>query len=169
MKGPGLRLEGPPSQFVGYETLEAHTTVGAVARDDGRVVVKLPESPFYAAGGGQVSDVGVVECEHGDCRARVVDVVKLGGGEDQAVVVEVEEGSLEPGERVVARVDRDTRLATMANHTATHLLHAALRARLGTHVRQAGSYVGPGKLRFDFTHGSQLTHHDPLDAEDQVN
>src|SRR5436309_14267093 len=105
MKGPGLRLEGPPSQFVGYETLEAHTTVGAVVRDDGRVVVKLPESPFYAAGGGQISDVGVVECEHGDCRARVVDVVKLGGGGDQAVVVEVLEGELEPGERVVARVD----------------------------------------------------------------
>src|SRR3954452_16254656 len=105
MKGPGLQLEGPPSQFVGYETLETHTTVGAVARDDGRVVVKLPESPFYAAGGGQISDVGVVECEQGDCRARVVDVVKLAGGDDQAIVVEVEQGEIEPGERVVARVD----------------------------------------------------------------
>ena len=168
-QGPGLQLEGPPSTFVGYETLEAHTTVGAIARDDGRVVVKLPESPFYAAGGGQISDVGVVECEHGDCRARVVDVVKLGGGDDQAVVVEVEKGKLEPGERVVARVDRVTRLATMANHTATHLLHAALRARLGTHVRQAGSYVGPDKLRFDFTHGHALTPEERRDVEDQVN
>src|SRR3954451_1890397 len=114
MKGPGLRLEGPPSQFVGYETLETHTTVGAVARDDGRVVVKLPESPFYAAGGGQISDVGVVECEHGDCRARVVDVVKLGGGDDQAIVVEVEQGSLEPGEGVVARRDRGPRRGARA-------------------------------------------------------
>jgi alanyl-tRNA synthetase len=169
MQGPGLQLEGPPSQFVGYETLEAHTTVGAVAQEDGRVVVKLPESPFYAAGGGQISDVGVVECEHGDCRARVVDVVRLAGGDDQAVVVEVEKGSLEPGERVVARVDRDVRLATMANHTATHLLHAALRERLGTHVRQAGSYVGPDKLRFDFTHGHALSHEELRDVEHRVN
>ena len=169
MKGPGLQIEGPPSQFVGYETLEAHTTVGAVGRDDGRVVVKLPESPFYAAGGGQISDVGVVECEHGDCRARVVDVVKLGGGEDQAVVVEVDQGELEPGERVVARVDPAFRHATEANHTATHLLHAALRRRLGTHVRQAGSYVGPDKLRFDFTHGSALSSEELRDIEDQVN
>jgi alanyl-tRNA synthetase len=169
MQGPGLQLEGPPAQFVGYETLEAHTTVGAVAQEDGRVVVKLPESPFYAAGGGQISDVGVLECEHGDCRARVVDVVKLAGGTDQAVVVEVEHGEIELGERIVARVDRDTRHATEANHTATHLLHAALRRRLGTHVRQAGSYVGPDKLRFDFTHGSQLTHEELRDVEDQVN
>src|SRR4051794_16735082 len=169
MQGPGLQLEGPPAHFVGYETLETHTTVGAVAQDDGRVVVKLPESPFYAAGGGQISDVGVLECEQGDCRARVVDVVKLAGGSDQAVVVEVEAGQIEPGERVVARVDPATRHATEANHTATHLLHAALRKRLGGHVRQAGSYVGPDKLRFDFTHGSALTHEELRDVEDQVN
>src|SRR3954453_14056699 len=106
MKGPGLQFDPalPPSRFVGYETLEAHTIVGAVTHDDGRVVVKLPESPFYAAGGGQISDVGTVACEQGDCRARVVAVVKLGGGADQAVVVEVERGEIEPGERVVARV-----------------------------------------------------------------
>jgi alanyl-tRNA synthetase len=169
MKGPGLQLEGPPARFVGYETLEAHTTVGAVAAENGRTVVKLPESPFYPAGGGQVSDTGVVYCEQGDCRARVVDVVRLAGGADQAVVVELEQGTLEPGERVVARVDRATRLATMANHTATHLLHAALRQRLGTHVRQAGSYVGPDKLRFDFTHGSALTPEELRDVENQVN
>src|SRR4051812_12096454 len=169
MQGPGLQLEGPPAQFVGYETLETHTTVGAVGQEDGRLVVKLPESPFYAAGGGQVSDVGGLQCEHGDCRARVVDVIKLAGGSDQAVVVEVENGEIEPGERVVARVDRDARHATEANHTATHLLHAALRRRVGTHVRQAGSYVGPDKLRFDFTHGSALTHEELRDVEDQVN
>ena len=120
------------------------------------MLVKLAESPFYATGGGQVADAGVIECEDGDCRARVGDVLRV--GDDQAVVVEVEQRRRSrPGERVVARVDRAARHATEANHTATHLLHAALRERLGTHVRQAGSYVGPDKLRFDFTHGARLS------------
>jgi alanyl-tRNA synthetase len=164
-----FRGEGPLEQtrFTGYETLEQDTQVVRVGADDGRVAVKLAESPFYAAGGGQISDSGVIECQRGDCRARVVDVVRI--GDDQAVVVEVEQGELDEGGRVVARVDRDTRLATMANHTATHLLHAALRQRLGTHVRQAGSYVGPDKLRFDFTHGAGLSADELRDVEDQVN
>ena len=97
----------------------------------------------------------------------VVDVVR--SGDDQALLARPVEGELQPGERVVARVDRATRNATMANHTATHLLHAALRARLGTHVRQAGSYVGPDKLRFDFTHGAPLSPDERRDVEDQVN
>jgi alanyl-tRNA synthetase len=153
--------------FTGYETTEQHTTVGAVDASNGRVVVKLVESPFYATGGGQIADVGSIECEDGDCVARVVDVLRL--GDDQAVALEVEAGELKPGERVVARVDRAARHATEANHTATHLLHAALRERLGTHVRQAGSYVGPDKLRFDFTHGSALSAEDVAAVEDRVN
>jgi alanyl-tRNA synthetase len=160
-------LTGPPSRFTGYETLEQATQVVGVSSDEGRTLVKLAESPFYAAGGGQIADVGTIACDDGDCRARVVDVVRA--GDDQAVVVEVEAGALDEGERVVARVDRATRMATMANHTATHLLHAALRARLGGHVRQAGSYVGPDKLRFDFTHGSGLSHEELRAVEDQVN
>jgi alanyl-tRNA synthetase len=85
--------------------------------------------------------------------------------------LEVEEGdphALRPGEAAHAVVDRPTRVATMANHTATHLLHAALRERLGTHVRQAGSYVGPDKLRFDFTHGERLSEAQLADIEQRV-
>ena len=155
------------TRFTGYETREQATAVGAVAAANGRVLAKLVESPFYATGGGQVHDAGVVECEDGDCRARVVDVIRL--GDDQALVLEPERGELRAGERVVARVDAAARRATEANHTATHLLHAALRERLGTHVRQAGSYVGPDKLRFDFTHGQPLSAEDVAAVEDAVN
>jgi alanyl-tRNA synthetase len=79
------------------------------------------------------------------------------------------EGELRPGERVVALVDAAARRATEANHTATHLLHAALRETLGTHVRQAGSYVGPDKLRFDFTHGAPLSEDEVARVEERVN
>jgi alanyl-tRNA synthetase len=159
----GIDIEGPPTKFTGYQSLEEVATVTAL-RDN---VLKLDRSPFYAKGGGQIADAGVISCESGDCRARVVDVVR--SGDDQAVIVEVEEGQLHEGEKVIARVDRATRHATEANHTATHLLHAALRERLGTHVRQAGSYVGPDKLRFDFTHSAALTPEELRDVEDQVN
>jgi alanyl-tRNA synthetase len=153
--------------FTGYQRTEQATAVGAVASADGRVLLKLVESPFYATGGGQVADAGVVECEDGGCRARVVDVVRL--GDDQTLVLEPEHGELHEGERVVARVDPAHRRPTACNHTATHLLHAALRARLGAHVRQAGSYVGPDKLRFDFTHGAPLSAEELRDVEEQVN
>jgi len=161
------RAAGFETDFTGYETLEQHTTVGPIESDGDRVLVKLAESPFYATGGGQVADAGVIECENGDCAALICDVVRVGS--DQALVVEVERGELHPGERVVARVDRAARTATAANHTATHLLHAALRERLGTHVRQAGSYVGPDKLRFDFTHGEKIGEQDLRAIEDRVN
>ena len=159
---------GFQTDFTGYETLEQHTTVGAVTDGaGGGVLVKLAESPFYATGGGQVADIGTVECEGGECAARVVDVVRV--GDDQALLVEPTSGALHEGERVVARVDRAARTATQANHTATHLLHAALRERLGTHVRQAGSYVGPDKLRFDFAHGERIAPDDLGAIEDRVN
>jgi alanyl-tRNA synthetase len=158
---------GFQTRFTGYQTERQHTTVGAVAQADGSYLVKLAESPFYAAGGGQVADVGTIECEHGDCRARVHEVFRL--GDDQALAVVVEEGTLRTGEQVVAQVDRVARHATECNHTATHLLQAALRERVGGHVRQAGSYVGPDKLRFDFSHGQALSAEELRDVEDHVN
>ncbi|MEA2293121.1 MAG: alanyl-tRNA synthetase [Solirubrobacteraceae bacterium] len=156
-----------PTTFTGYQTLEQATEVASVGRANGNLLAKLVESPFYAEGGGQISDGGVVECEHGDCRARVAGVVRV--GDDQTLVLEPIEGSLETGERVIARVDRAVRRPTECNHTATHLLHAALRETLGTHVRQAGSYVGPDKLRFDFTHSAPLTDDELARVEDRVN
>jgi alanyl-tRNA synthetase len=158
---------GFATDFVGYETTDSETTMGAVAGEDGYVLVKLVESPFYATGGGQVADSGYVECAQGECRARVEDVLRL--GDDQVVALAPERGTFEPGERVHAHVDRDIRHATESNHTATHLLHAALRRRLGSHVHQAGSYVGPDKLRFDFTHGRALAPAERQDIEDEVN
>lgn len=160
------------TRFTGYETEEQRTTVAALQplSENGsgeRYLVKLAESPFYAPGGGQVADGGTIECAGGDCRARVADVFRL--GEDQALEVVVEEGRLHPGEPIVARVDRRSRHATEANHTATHLLQAALRERLGSHIRQAGSYVGPDKLRFDFSHGHGLSAQELRDVEDRVN
>jgi len=154
----------PPTRFVGYETLRATTGLAAVEPADGKALVKLEESPFYAEGGGQVADSGVLRWDGRE--ARVVDVYRL--GEDQAL--EIEPGAeIAPGVAVEAEVDHEARHATMRNHTATHLLHAALRERLGTHVRQAGSAVRPDKLRFDFTHGQALSPEELRDVEDRVN
>jgi alanyl-tRNA synthetase len=174
---------GAPTRFTGYETevqptvvvalrsLEEVTAANGKGAGDGgapaHMLVKLAESPFYAAGGGQISDVGTIECEHGDCVARVENVLTL--GEDRVPEVIVEAGTLEVGETVIARVDHLARHETECNHTATHLLQAALRERIGSHVRQAGSYVGPDKLRFDFSHGQALSAEELRDVEDRVN
>jgi alanyl-tRNA synthetase len=155
----------PPSRFVGYEKLRAETSLLAAEGDDGRALVKLEESPFYAEGGGQVADSGEVRWDGGS--ARVADVYRV--GDDQAVELDSPLDGLGPGTRVEAEVDHVARFATMRNHTATHLLHAALRERLGTHVRQAGSAVRPDKLRFDFTHGAPLTVEELRDIGDRVN
>ena len=155
------RDAGFQTRFVGYETTEADTVLRVAERANGWVLAKLEESPFYPEGGGQISDTGLVETPSG--RARVVDVYRV--GDDQALALETVEGEIGAGESARALVERDRRLATMRNHTATHLLHAALRERLGDHVRQAGSYVGPDKLRFDFTHGERLSPEDLAEVE----
>ena len=142
----------PESRFVGYEDLRAETGVVAAEPADGdSALIKLEDSPFYAEGGGQVADGGTVSWADGE--AEVVDVYRVGS--DQAV--KIRGATPEAGTRVEARVAWFDRHATMRNHTATHLLHAALREQLGTHVRQAGSAVRPDKLRFDFTHGSKMS------------
>jgi alanyl-tRNA synthetase len=152
----------PRTEFVGYETLRANTGLAAVQADNGRLLVKLEQSPFYAEGGGQVADSGVLRWNGGE--AKVLDVYRV--GDDQALEVE---GAPDADAAVEAEVDRTARHATMRNHTATHLLHAALRERLGTHVRQAGSAVRPDKLRFDFTHGQALGAEELRAVEDRVN
>jgi alanyl-tRNA synthetase len=150
------------TDFVGYEALSSSTAVQAVETiGEGRALVKLDRSPFYAEGGGQVADSGTIEWEGG--AAPVTDVVRV--GDDQVIEIslgaEDSNGGGAPvpseGESVEAAVDRSDRFRTMANHTATHLLHAALRERLGTHVHQAGSAVTPEKLRFDFNHSEPLS------------
>jgi alanyl-tRNA synthetase len=159
------RDAGFETRFVGYESTEADTVVRALESENGTLLAKLDESPFYPEGGGQVSDHGTVATASG--RARVTDVFRLGA--DQALALEPVEGELAPGEEAHAEVDRSTRLATMRNHTATHLLHAALRESLGDHVRQAGSYVGPDKLRFDFAHGARMSDEELAQVESRVN
>ncbi len=154
------------TEFAGYERLDVTTQIGALHdQGDGTVLLKLRESPFYATGGGQVADAGWIESD--SARATVDDVVRV--DDDQVIVARLEHGELHRGERVRARVDPESRRPTMANHTATHLLHAALRERLGEHVTQAGSYVGPDKLRFDFRHPAPLSPEELADVERTVN
>ncbi len=154
------------TDFVGYEKHELHTSIGDLRElDGGRLALKLRESPFYAESGGQVSDTGWIHTEDG--KADVVGVIALDG--DQVILAELEEGRLEAGAPAKVMINRVRRHAIACNHTATHLLHNALRWLLGEQVRQAGSYVGPDKLRFDFTHGSALSEEELIRIEDIVN
>ena len=132
---------------------------------DGTFEAKLERSPFYPAGGGQVADQGWIEHEETGARAELRDAVRI--GDDQTLVFEGEGFAV--GDRVKAVVPWAVRFPTMANHTATHLLHEALRRVLGEHVQQAGSAVRPDKLRFDFTHGQALTGEERAQVEELVN
>jgi alanyl-tRNA synthetase len=146
---------GFTTEFVGYEKTEVLTQLGALDElESGLFLAKLRESPFYPDGGGQVTDAGFIELD-GDASRRAVLRAAFRFDDDQALLFE---GSgFAEGDRVKAVVPWKVRFPTMANHTATHLLHQALRDVLGDHVRQAGSAVRPDKLRFDFTHGQALT------------
>ncbi|HEY7561679.1 MAG TPA: alanine--tRNA ligase [Gaiellaceae bacterium] len=158
------RAAGFGTDFVGYEKIDVLTQVGALEQlEDGLFLAKLRESPFYPEGGGQVSDQGWIEKD--GQRAELVQAFRF--GEDQALLFEGE--GFAAGDRVRAVVPWKIRFPTMANHTATHLLHQALQEVLGDHVRQAGSAVRPDKLRFDFTHSEALTPEERERVEETVN
>ncbi|HWR90031.1 MAG TPA: alanine--tRNA ligase [Dissulfurispiraceae bacterium] len=169
-----LSAEIGETVFTGYDTLEAESVIRAMIRD-GRVVTEALEgedvevffdrTPFYGESGGQAGDVGIIT--KNGTEAVVVDTKKEVGL--HAHVVQVKRGVLRVWERVTCRVDEDRRVATARNHTATHLLHAALRAVLGEHVKQAGSAVSPERLRFDFSHFYSLDKAEIEAIEDIVN
>ena len=158
--------EGVPAstRFVGYDVVEIETQVAALRRtDDGRVAMMLRETPFYAESGGQVSDRG--EIVGNGWRMDVEEVRKVDG---RIAAVGPLTGDFRFGP-AVARVPSSRRRDTERNHTATHLLHAALRETLGEHVHQAGSVVEPDRLRFDFTHHGPLTDEQLATVERRVN
>ncbi|MEN8701107.1 alanine--tRNA ligase [Bacillus infantis] len=161
------------SRFVGYEGLETKSAVaviikeGQVAEAAGageEVQLILDQTPFYAESGGQIADKGVLEGE--GVKVIIKDVQKAPNGQNLHSAV-VESGILETGAGVTAKVDPDSRNKVIKNHTATHLLHQALKDVLGTHVNQAGSLVGPDRLRFDFSHFGQVKE-DELEKIEQI-
>ncbi len=161
------RAAGFETEFVGYAKTDVLTQIGALEEvGDDLFLAKLRESPFYPAGGGQVTDQGHVERDDGSgVSAELVDAYRFDG--DQALLLR---GSgFAAGDRVRAVVPWGVRFPTMANHTGTHLLHQSLRDVLGGHVRQAGSAVRPDKLRFDFTHEHALTAEQREAVERRVN
>jgi alanyl-tRNA synthetase len=159
------RDAGFTTDFVGWEKTEARTQIGALqALGDGLFLAKLRESPFYPEGGGQVTDAGELLKDDGE-RANLRAAYRI--DDDQALLFEGEGFAV--GDRVCAVVPWNVRFPTMANHTATHLLHEALRTVLGDHVHQAGSAVRADKLRFDFTHPQALTAEEREAVERRVN
>jgi alanyl-tRNA synthetase len=161
-----VRFPGAPrTEFVGYERTEVPTAIVAYADlGDGLFQAKLERSPFYPAGGGQVADIGVMAKDDGTT-AELIEAIRLDN--DQELVFRGE--GFAEGDRVTAKVPWSVRFPTMANHTATHLLHECLREVLGEHVKQAGSAVRPDKLRFDYTHPQALTAEERAEVERRVN
>jgi len=172
----GLEYSGTPTQFHGYETLKHDgakvtalyvdgSAVQSVKAGDAAVIV-LDNTPFYAESGGQVGDKG--ELRNEAARFAVEDTFKI-----QADVFghqgEVQEGELKVGDSINALVDVQQRTETMRNHSATHILHKALREVLGDHVQQKGSLVDASKTRFDFTHNAPITAQEIRRVEDIVN
>jgi alanyl-tRNA synthetase len=144
------------SRFVGYEREQVETRIVAiepVPDAEGEVYVVLGENPFYATSGGQIADEGWITSEDG--QLEVFDAIPA--GDYQVLRARVERNSFEVGDAVTASINRVRRQQIEANHTATHILHWALRAVLGQDVVQAGSYVGPDRLRFDYRYTGKVT------------
>ena len=172
----GIRDGVPASEFLGYDTLNAEGVVLALANAEAQVesikagetgFVIANQTPFYAESGGQQGDRGTITSE-GGARARVLDTQKRVS--DMWVhEIEVEEGTLAVGDAVAFAVDDSRRAALQGHHSATHLLHEALRQRLGAHVAQKGSMVASDRLRFDFSHNAQVGADELADVEIAVN
>lgn len=167
------RVEAP-SEFLGYDSLRGSAEVVAlfvdgesvdVLESDAAAIVVLDKTPFYAESGGQVGDTGTLTGKAG--AFRVDDTQKVGAGHGH--VGQLRDGRVQVGESVSAQVDDDRRAAIVLNHSATHLLHAALRTILGEHVQQKGSLVAPDRLRFDFSHYEALTAEELKRLETLVN
>ena len=172
------RLEALPDRFLGYDTTTASARIEALFDGERQPVphlaagtqgfAVLDQTPFYVEAGGQVSDTGTLSSADGRVLARVAGMARLSTGGARVHRVDALT-PLTAGQDVVATVDADQRNATRRHHTATHLLHAALRQRLGSHVRQAGSLVAPDRLRFDFSHFQALSPEDRRAVESVVN
>jgi len=159
---PALLERHGPTHFVGHQDDEADAVVLHVG--DGTVV--LDRTPFYAEAGGQVGDTGTIASETG--HLRVLDTT-LALDALHVHHVETLDGTVQVGQQVRAGIDGDRRSAIRRNHTATHILHWALRDVLGDHVKQQGSYVGPDRLRFDFSHFERMTAEQVVAVEDRAN
>lgn len=170
-----LSRKGLASQFLGYSDMEVSSKVLAVIEGGTSVSqssasefqVVVAQTPFYAESGGQVGDQGLVHLESTSFSARVVNATKQ--GDMTLLSLSNAKGSLPVGGNLKQSVDRRTRALTAKNHTATHMLHHALRKFLGTHVKQAGSLVTPELLRFDFSHTKPLTDDELVKIEDFIN
>jgi alanyl-tRNA synthetase len=171
-----LKEELGATEFLGYGTEAASAEIVALVKDGARVrelkagergIVIVNQTPFYGESGGQVGDRGAIAGEKG-ARFKVEDTQKKLHGLLLHEGV-VEQGVLKVGEEVAAEVDHARRTAARAHHSATHLLHEALRQVLGPHVAQKGSLVEPGRLRFDFSHAKPMTHDEVRAVEDLVN
>ncbi|MDR2614129.1 MAG: alanine--tRNA ligase [Candidatus Accumulibacter sp.] len=170
-----LEYHGPETVFHGYETLEGNGKVLALYRDDSPVeelregdtgTVVLDETPFYAESGGQVGDRGVLRSARGIFAVEDTQKIQAAVFGHQGVL---KTGRLTVGDALTARVDALARKRTMRNHSATHLMHKALRQVLGEHVRQKGSQVDADKTRFDFTHGQPMSDEEIREVENLVN